>query len=335
MAGVSDLTRTIDDAFTHTWYEIRPMAIDNILDSNVVTAALRMQGCFTAQTGGDRITRTIKYGKKTNQYIKKGDTLEAGEDDIETMAWWDWKYDSAHIQRSLMDDQKNNGKSKIKSLVKTKTKAAIDALDESLEDGLWAALDTTGTAKEVYNQRAERTPNSLFNIFGTAAKQTSSYKWGNITRDNAWWKENYKTANDPIEVNLLSDMRNLFNTCGKSKSYPTLLICDQTVFEVYEEYAQDITQIVKSTNRLADLGYEVLKFKGRDIIWSEDATAGQVMMLNCANKRVEIVYDPALWYDMTEWKVIPLQTERIAHIVSAFNLICSEMRRQGLLGDYT
>ena len=335
MTTVPSLTRTIDDYFTHTWFEIRKQAIDNILDGNVITAALRAAGCFTPQVGGECITRTLRYGTKTATNVKKGDTLTHGEDDIETMARWDWKYSSAHIQRSLMDDQKNAGPSKIKSLVDTKISAAKDALDDAVESAFTTAVDTAGGT----DLRADRDPDGLYNILpgGSYYNQAAgTYTYGNVDTGtgNTWWQGKYKTATDPATLNLLAEMRNIFNTCGNNQSYPDLILCEQTLFEIYEDFAQDMAQIVinKGSN-LANLGFQVLKFKGADMVWSPAITDYTMLFLN--TEQIEVVYDPNLWFHMTEWKPIPYQTERIAHIIITWNMICSELRRQGWLGTYT
>ena len=85
-------TRTIDDDFVTTWYEIRADAIDNILDATVLWLALREHNSLTPQTGGEYITRTIHYGTKNSQNISKGSTLQQNIAKRETMAMWDWSY---------------------------------------------------------------------------------------------------------------------------------------------------------------------------------------------------------------------------------------------------
>ncbi|MEK0325385.1 MAG: hypothetical protein QQN63_06735, partial [Nitrosopumilus sp.] len=110
------LTRTIDDAFVTTWYEIREEAIDNILNATVIWAALMGAGSFTPQVGGQFITRTIVHGEQAAVDVARGDTLPQGEPELETMARWTWRYIATHVQRSVFDDQINNGPSKIKDL---------------------------------------------------------------------------------------------------------------------------------------------------------------------------------------------------------------------------
>ena len=341
------LTQTLDDAFTTTWYKIRKEAIDNILGANVVTAALREKGCFTPQVGESRIERTIRYGTKTATNVQKGDTLTTGEDKIETAALWDWKYSSVHVQRSLQDDQKNSGSvGKIKSLVNMKIGAAKDALNDKIESTLMAGIDTGGGT----DLRAERDPNSIMNFLpgGSSYGEAAEYYTGANAAEvfgtipfatNSWWRGQYEVGDSPAEVNLVENMKTLFNNCGKNKDYPDLIITNQLLFEQYENFALDMSQIIKGSGKMADLGFETLKFKGRDMIWSEDmptinATSSNfLLMLN--TKYIEVIYDPNVWFDMTEWKYIYNQLERITHIVMAWQLICTQLRRQGLCGLYS
>ncbi len=80
---------------------------------------------------------------------------------------------------------------------------------------------------------------------------------------------------------------------------------------------------------MADLGFEVLRFNGKPMIWTPSMTANHMLMLT--TDFMEFVYDPNMWFSMTEWKPIPLQTTRIAHILSAGNLISDQLRRHGRL----
>ena len=315
-----EMTRRIDDAFVHTWYEIRPTAIDNILNATPVMAALRSMGCFKSQVGGEYITRTIRYGIKTATAIRKGSVLAQGEDPIETMARWTWRYFASHVQRSLIDDQKNAGTAKIKSLVETKTAAARDALTQKMEGQFLAAEVTDETGDEFQGL------NDIIPAFANRATGT----FGALARSNAWWVPKYKATTAPIPVNLLDDMKNLYNTIGDNIEPPNLIIFDQGLFETYEDYALDASQIIKdAATKLADLGFTVLRFKGVPIIWTSNMTANNGLFLN--TKYIDVVYDPNVWFDSTGWKPIPLQLERIMHIINTMNTVCSSLRRQGRL----
>ena len=319
-------TRTVDTKFVTTWYEIKPEAVDNILYATVVTAALRDLGCFTPQVGGQYITETIRYGTKSAVAVGKGDTLPSGEDELETLGMWNWRYTVSHVQRSIFDDQKNAGKSRIKSLVDSKLQAAREALEQQIELDFMRDVVTGETGKY---------PQGLYDLVPAyASRATGTY--GKIARSNSWWQPNYKQWTDPIEVNMLTDMSNLYNTCAKGLYKIKLIITDQTKFETYETFAEDKTQLVKDeATNLANLGYDVLRYKGKPMVWSDQiaasgyGTAGDMLMLN--TDYIKVVYDPNLWFDMSEFKAMPKQAERLAHIFVAWNCLSSQLRRHGLL----
>ena len=252
MPTLPTITETIDDKFVTTWYEIRKKAIDNILDSNIVTAFLRQEGAFTPQVGGKFITRTLKYGKKTKTNTSRGSTLSSGIDDIETMAMWTWRYSHAHVQRSLIDDQQNSGPNAIKSLVAMKLQAARDALDTGIEQDLLADYTSPSSAAD---ERAETGPQSLFSFIKRDADWDGAYYYGGILHDseNPWFQRqgNKDTAgtgdawDKPREIYLLSNMRSTFNYCGRGSDFPTGMLTDQATFELYDDFAEYKTQSVK------------------------------------------------------------------------------------------
>lgn len=319
MATLATFTRLIDDDFVNTWYEIRPDAIDNILDAIVVWAALRERGTFTEQVGGDIITRTIGFGEQGAVAVQKGDVLPQGEPDLDTMLQWDWRHTASHVQRSTIDDQKNNGAFRIKSYVTRRLEAARDGLEQKYEEDLFRTAVLAETGKEIQGL------NDMIPPFVDRATGT----YGKLARSNVFWQPKYRQFVPPKDINLVSDMKIMYNDVHNNQVAPDLIISNKADFELYEEFALDASQIAKKDNFLADLGFETLMFKGKDMVWTENIDAGDMLFLN--TQFIEVVFDPQLWFDMTEFKPIPLQLERIAHIVSALNIISDQLRRHGRL----
>lgn len=330
MTTLPTLTETIDDYFVSTWYEIRAQATDNILDANVITAALRRLGCFDTQVGGRKIERTISYGQVSKQNYKKGDTLSSSEPELETAAFWNWKYTLAPVRRSFQDDQQNAGPLKIKDYVKRRIKAARDGLNTGFETDLLAAEDTGEGA----DMRATRDPDNILNFLPTETNAVAGKTYGGIDFGNAWWGGQYNDATDPTEVNLIADMRTLYNDCGAQVSYPKIIICEQAVFELYEDFGVGKIQIVKDAGtELVDLGFEVLRFKGKPLVYSSNCPSNTMLMLN--TDFIELIYDPNVWFSMTNWKDLEGQLERVAYIICAYNMLCTQLRRQGRLDGLT
>ena len=212
-----DFVRKVDDSFVTTWYEIREEAIDNILDATVMWLALREHNSLTPQTGGEIITRTIRYGKKDKQNIAAGKTLKQSVAKRETMAWWDWKYIAIDINRSLFDDQKNAGPSKIKDYVTTRLSQSRDDIIQGLERDLFSWANAF---EDQINGLFDVVPVNTYDAAGMPqidpegdAPTWGTGTWGNQQRSNDWWQTVRPTGTPPAspETNLRSDMTFLFN----------------------------------------------------------------------------------------------------------------------------
>lgn len=330
-------TRTIDNAFVTTWYDIKAQAVDNILSATPVWAALVANGCMKTQVGSEIITRTIRYGQATATEIARGDALPAGEVELETMAIWYWRSIAASVQRSLFDDQKNNGPNKIKDLVGTKLQASRDALEQKFETSLFNTIVTDESGKLIQGLHDMIPPiaSRTSGTYGGIARPSVYSDTGNgvyaPSGGNTWWGPKYLQGTyASVEDDLISDMKKLYNTVHANQVAPNFILTTQELFELYEEFALDAVQIVKDASTyLADLGFEVLRFKGKPMVWTPNMTAKHMLMLNL--DFVEFVYDPSYWFDMTEWKPAPLETDRIAHIVCFGNMLSDQLRRHGRL----
>lgn len=318
MSTLPTFTEAINDAFVETWYEIRPTAIDNILDATPVWAALKMKGAFDTQTGGELITRTIKYGNVDSEAVERGDVSATGDPELETMARWTFRYISTHVQRNIFSDRENSGKFKIKDYVQKRIMDARDSQAQKFETRLMATEVTAEGGKEIQGL------NDLVPTYANRATGT----YGLISRSNSWWQPNYKALSDPIEVNLVSDMRNLFNTCQANMDAPDLIVSDQDLFEMYEDFGLDATQVAASAT-LIDLGFQALKFKGADMVWTPNQTSNNMQFLN--TKFIEVIYDPGMWFDFTGFKATAREFELLGQMISALNVISTQLRRHGRL----
>jgi len=355
-------SQILDTMFLHTWFKIRGEAMDNILNGNVVTAAFKANGCFKTQVGERHISRPVRYGVKTAYNVAKGDTLDSTETEGETLALWNWKTTVVDITRSFQDDQMNAGAGKQKDLVATKLQWARDALNTAIEDAILAPIDITGIgATAATGARATRDPYSIQNILpvvtaGTAGVPTSNYvshatagtyTYGGIdTSDaNPWWCPKAVTMHAPMLMNLEKDLQQLYNYCGdQGADTPDLILMPQAMFEAYEDICANRIQLVADVgSTLAKLGYEVLKYKGAQVVWSAHTalTTGrntsayyQAMMFN--TKYIDVVYDPTSWFQMIPFMYLPNQLERVARIVCSWaGAITNQLRRHGVTSAYT
>lgn len=334
-------SRALDNAFTETWYDIKAEATDNILLATPVWAMLKEHDCFKPQTGSEFITETIKYGVGSAPIaVSKGDTLPMNVVETETMARWSFRNIAAGIMRDLITDAENAGQYKIKDYVKKRLKEARDGINQAYEVAVERAIVTDESGKEIQGLNDLLPPyaSATSGTFGAIARPSafSQISASNgvyaptASGTNPWWGSKYKAMTLPFEVNLVSDMKVLYNSVHNNQEPPNFLLSDQATFELYEEFAVDKTQIIKDDSTyLADLGFETLRFKGKAWTWTPNQTANTIKMLNL--DYIQVKYRPNLWFDMTEFKSIPNQLERVAHIICAMNIIGTQPRRHGLL----
>lgn len=350
MATLPTLTENLDTNFLHTWYEIRPQAIDNILDATVFTLALKEFGTMTPQVGGRFITRTIRYATKSIQNIQKGSVLNQSEIEYETLARWTWKHNAVDVNQSVIDSQINAGPFKIKDYIASRLSVARDAIVQDSEVNYMRSAKADSTGKQhnglydvvVPYSATENNLNNTHSITpddGDAA--SASERSGNIARTNTYWQNVYNadtpSAFTNFALNLLPDMRSLWNRVTANLESPNFILLNVDLYEAYEDEVADKQQVVRTAfdQKAADLGFETFTFKGATVTFSSDldgTTTRDMFFINM--NYVELVFDPNLWFEMTDWKSNTNQLERVAYIVSAQQLITTQPRRHAF-GTYT
>jgi len=331
MSTLPTMTRTVNDAFTRTWYKIREKAIDNILTARVVWSALKAKGCFKTQVGEDRITDTILHGTIDAVEAQKGQTFEASEPDLYTMMWMPWSHTVVPLYRAMIgtnSDQENRGANKIGDLVKDRIRAGREGLLTRFETDLVKA-QISDESLHVFRSFKDMVPDYDDRATGT---------YGNVSRTNTWWQPIYAEYTGTPAVNFLADWRSLYNSIGLNVEYPDLVVTSQLWWEYYEDTVAGTIQIAKDDGKFsADLGFQTFKFKGADVIWdpqmNDDTTASSnepVTRMHTTSK-IKVTYDPGYWFEMTGWKEAASELERQAQILCTKQMHCNELRRQGAI----
>jgi len=354
MATLPQWTKTLDDDFVNTWYDIRAELVDNVINATIFTAALKNFGCFTTQVGSDIITRTVGYGKKSTQRFDRGTVLTQTVVDLDTMAEWNWRFFTVDANRSLVDDAKNAGKYQIKSYVARRLEAARNALVEDLETMLmhWGAYYAAPLQpKGIYDICTNATAEAAVSPGAASDTSISGTANGKINKSNTWWrnwtmadgaaassatedaKKQAGPTNEPYALNLVPDMLHMFNKIRANQEAPNFILCDQDIYEAYEDEAQDKQMIVQSafTKKAIDLGFDAFTYKGATMSYTAKLSGTKhLFMLNL--NHVEMPYNPNLWFDMGNWKETPNQFERVAYIVCmTAGVITDQPRRHGVM----
>ena len=316
---VHSLTEAIDNLYTTTWQHMKGGAIDNIFEATPFWFWMRDTGRLRTQSGGRQILEPLEYAKNDGvKFIGKGGTVSLNDREFLTEAVYEWHYIVAPLVRFGVDDQKNRGKTKIMSLIEAKLSNAENSLIDTLEETLAAGAGSVGGAFDGLQ---------LF----VADDPTSSTTVGAINQStHSWWRN--KTI-DMTGVSFATSgvdrMRTMLNnvTNNRMKDRSDIILTDQNSYEYYEDAAFTKLEVVNT--KLAELGFDNQTFKGIPMVWTPEVSQ-RMYFLN--TRFLSAVYDPAMFFDMTEWKPIPEQVnDRAAQIAAAITMTCSRRRVQGVL----
>jgi len=294
-------------------------AVDNIFDATPFWFFLRDKGKLQTQTGGRHILEPIEYAKNDGvKFIGKGGTVSLNDREFLTEAVYDWRYLIAPLVRFGVDDQVNRGRTKIMSLVNSKLSNAENSLTDTLETTLAANVGAAGGAFDGLQHLVQDDP-------------TSSTVVGLINQSaNSWWQNKTNDMNGiSFATSGVDRMRTMLNdvTNNRLKDRSDIILTGQTVFEYYEDAA--FAKLEISSTKLAELGFDTQTFKGIPMVWSP-AIGLRMYFLN--TRFIRAVYDPAMFFDMTEWKAIPEQVnDRAAQIAIAITTTTSRRRVQGVI----
>lgn len=321
MGAVHSLTEAIDNLYTSTWQHMKGNVIDNIFDATPFWFWLRDKGRLKKQSGGRHILEPIEYAKNDGvKFLGKGGTVSLSDREFLTEAVYDWRYLVAPLVRFGVDDQVNRGKTKILSLIEAKLSNAENSLVDTLETTLFAGAGAEGGAFDGLQHLVQDDP-------------TSSTTVGLINQNtHSWWQNK---TNDMVGVSFATSgvdrMRTMLNdvTNNRLKDRSDIILTGQVVFEYYEDAAFAKLEIVNT--KLAELGFDHQTFKGIPMVWSP-ACGLRMYFLN--TRFLKAVYDPMMFFDMTEWKPIPEQVnDRAAQIATAITTTTSRRRVQGVIFD--
>ena len=325
--AVPELTEQLNTMYTTTWYLRRKKVVDQAFNATPFWYMMSKAGKRTTQSGGRAIEIPLQYAKnETVAYVGKGGTVALSATDPLTVVHYDWKYLTGHIIRYFTEMQQNRGKAQ---LIK-KVNADIDNLQKSLIDQLETSLFNDGTGSDGLEI------DGLGNI--VAEDPTASLVVGSLNQNTySWWRNRYKDMTDePTSIYLRKRMATMFNDCGRQGEgvtrFPNIMVCAQGVHELYEAESFEISRILISDKKLADLGFGESAYKGRPITWSPSAPAGSLYMLN--TDVMDWTADPIENFTLGEWLPIVNQPrDKVAHTMTVGNLTASNRKRLGVIFD--
>lgn len=320
-----------DSVLSTTLANYRPTLEDNIFKANPLfywlagryqreaglpEALQGARGQKKMLSGGSSIVIPLMYetNSTADSYSAYG-LLDTTPQEGITAAEYNWKQYSATVSISGKEEAQNSGPQQIINLLEGKIKQAEMSL------------------AEVMNQHAFSTgTDSTTNLLGLQTIVATTGTVGNISRTgNSWWQSSVRTSEGSFAANGLNAMRIMYNNVSKGSIHPDFIITDQSDFERYEAALQPQERFTDS--RVADGGFQNLKFKGAVMFFDAYAPSGYMYFLN--SQYLNLVVHSRRDFVTTEFVKPENQDARIAQILWMGELTCSNAARQGVIQGLT
>lgn len=309
MAGNADF----DAILTTTLKKYTPTLEDNIFSDLPLLNMFKRADHVVKVDGGEQIVEPLLYAKNDTAGSYGGyDNIDTTPQEGLTSAAYDWKQFAATVAIAGIEEIKNEGTSRVISLLESKIQQAEMSISSALNEQLFG--DGTGNTSKDFS--GLKTYVSVDPTVGSV---------GGIDRaTNDWWR-NY-TEGSAVALTTTA-MATAYNTVSKGRDVPTNVFTTQDLFEKYESLLQP--QLRFSDNATADAGFQNLLFKQAPVVFDLDCDTGFMYFLNV--KYLKLKVHSGTWFSPTPFVKPHGQDARYSQIISAGNLVLSNAKRQGLL----
>lgn len=307
----------VDALLSTTLSSVRKKFADNIFTRIPLFMWLKTKGKLT-EDGGASLVMPLMYGKNSTAKSYSGyGVLDTTPQEGLSAAQYQWCQYSASISISGIEERVQNvGDNAIIKILDSKVKQAEMSLRDKMDIDMFAS-STTGT-----------------NILALPTIVDTTTTIGDVSKSsNSWWQAQV-TASGSFAAQGLSDMRHLYNNImnqSMDNSGPDFLISPQLVYEYYEGMVQP--QLRYSDTKMADAGFENLKFKGATMTFDGNCPSGTLFMLRSEN--LKLVTSKGTNFITTPFITPENQDAKVAQILWAGQLASDNVRKLGKLTGIT
>ena len=274
MSGAESLLNTLSTTLNAWSADIK----DNVTNNNALLYFFKKfgklglygegnvpMGSIETRGGGKQIEEDISIGTNTNVgFVAYNETVGTDAVDVLQMAVYDWKfcYGNAVLygsQIAMNSESKFRKHKLIESVVRNAEATMVNAIG--------AGLFNTSDADSIDGLPALITDDGTGTVGGIA---TATY---------ANWKNQFVNVDaNPTAAQLQLAMAELYRKCTRGKSAPDLIVTTPKLYGLFES---GLTAQQRFTSpKLADAGFEALKFHGADVIFDENCPANRMYFLN-------------------------------------------------------
>jgi len=245
-----------DNALATTLESRTGKLADNVTNNNALLYRLREKGNIRPLDGGSKIVEELEYGESDYTWYSGYDTISTTNPEIFSAAEYEWKFLAAPIGCSGEELLKNSGRERRIDLMEAKIKNAEKTLKNQMSVGIYS--DGTGSSgKQLTGLKALVADSPTTGTVGGINRATSG---------NEFWRNYALNASAPLTNATIYDaMNKVFLACSRGIDKPDLIVASDDMYSIFE--ASLIPEQRFTNSKMADAGFQNLKFKGTDVIY--------------------------------------------------------------------
>jgi hypothetical protein len=340
----NSMTMNFDALFSTSLANHKKRLNDQISNSNAFFHALKAQGAWEGEDGGEYLTEQLMYQTTPVDFFSGYDELPLTPTEGITQAQYPWRMMASPVSISYEEERKNA--QRIISLVEAK----LTQLEISMQEAFPKAF----LRGQFFNQSSgnlhEPAVSPVNGAYGfdplpllVKYDPTTVHSIGGIPQASySWWQNRYKVSAATTTGAFIDEIMHLYNSCAFGPmGPPNLGLCDQITWELlhkaYRAYYQN------NAKENGDMPFQNLKFWNCTIVMDEfvpnvfantidttTTTGGTLYLLN--TKAFKCKYDTATNFIESEWKKPVNQAARYKHILFMGNVTMNNRRKHGVIG---
>ena len=272
--------------------------------------------------GGTKIVIPLMYGKNTTvKSYSKYDVLDVTPQGGITAAEYPWKQIAGSVIIAGLEERQNSAEAQIVDLLEAKILQCEESFREKLDE--MAFSDGSGNeGKDILGLKALIPISPLTGTVGGIDRATVG---------NEWWRNKYDatgyTTWGGASDTAIKAMRSMYNNCSKGNIHTDLILTTKDVYGLYEGACVLNERFTDS--KVADAGFENIKFKGATIMFDEYCTATYMYFLN--SKYLQWIIDSQINFKNTPFQKPVDQDCKVSQILLMCELVISNAQRHGIL----
>lgn len=262
-----------DDIFTTTLENRTGKLADNVSDNNALLSRLKAKNKIRPISGGSKILEELEYGEGDMVWYSGYDAINYTPKQLFTSAEYAMKLCAVPVAISGEDMLKNSGREQM-----------IDLFEKRIENARKTMMNQMSAA--IYGDGTASSGKAIGGLKLLVADAPTTGTVGGINRataGNEFWRNKATTATAALTSETIrTEMDAMYLSLSRGTDKPDLIVADDTMYSLYE---QGLTPLQRfSDPKLADAGFQTLKYKGTDVIYDGgqggNCPAGHMYFLN-------------------------------------------------------